>query len=287
MKAFLKWFNAGESIDPVLKAAVAHLWFATIHPFDDGNGRIARAIADMSLARSEGSPRRFYSMSTQIRAERKSYYDILEATEKGGLDITAWLTWFLACLDHAFDGAETILGAVLTKARFWGMHSNQNLNERQRAVINRLLDGFEGNLTSSKWASLTKASQDTALRDISELLDLRILVKAPGRGRSTSYALITSAADALRTVAQYARVYVDMSVWTGAALPSPDDMAQRRKEIEKLADEIDALADESARGNATNRQFETILDALHSNGFFPDPQLVSTVAFAFHSDRAS
>lgn len=189
MRAFLKWFNRRESIDPVLKAAIAHLWFVTIHPFEDGNGRIARAIADMALARSEQSPRRFYSMSAQIRAERKAYYDALEATQKGDLDITAWLQWFLACLGRAFDGAETILAAVLRKSRFWDVHAGEKLNDRQREVINRMLDGFEGKLTSSKWAALTKASQDTALRDIDDLVKRGILVKDTAGGRSTSYSL--------------------------------------------------------------------------------------------------
>jgi Fic family protein len=190
MRAFLKWFDAGPRIDPVLKSAVAHLWFVTVHPFEDGNGRIARAIADMALARSEESPRRFYSLSAQIRAEREGYYDILEATQKGDLDITAWLQWFLACLDRAFDGAEATLASVLTKARFWDRHADETFNDRQRKVLNRVLDGFEGNLTNAKWAALTKASSDTALRDIDDLVKRGILVKESGGGRSTSYALV-------------------------------------------------------------------------------------------------
>jgi Fic family protein len=190
IKTFLKWFNAGaDPIDPVLKAGVAHLWFVTIHPFEDGNGRIARAIADQQLARSENSAQRFYSMSAQIRHERKAYYDILEATQKGGLDITEWLEWFLGCLGRAFDGAETILSSVLQKARFWESHGGESFNARQQKVINRLLDGFAGKLTSSKWAALTKASQDTALRDIDDLLRRGILVKDAAGGRSTSYSL--------------------------------------------------------------------------------------------------
>jgi Fic family protein len=189
MGAFLDWFNTGPSLDSVLKAAVAHLWFVTIHPFEDGNGRIARAIADMALARSEESPRRFYSMSAQIRAERKGYYDILEATQKGDLDITAWLQWFLACLDRAFGGAEITLAVVLTKARFWEAMASQPINDRQRTVLNRVLDGFEGKMTSSKWAKLTKSSQDTALRDIDDLVKRGILVKDEGGGRSTSYSI--------------------------------------------------------------------------------------------------
>ncbi len=189
MTAFLEWFNGAAPLDPVLKAAVAHLWFVTIHPFEDGNGRIARAIADMVLARSEGSPQRFYSMSAQIRQERKDYYDILERTQKGDLDITAWLQWFLGCLDRAFDGAEAILANVLRKARFWEAMAGQPFNERQRKVVNRLLDGFEGKLTSSKWATLTKTSPDTALRDINDLVARGVLVKDEGGGRSTSYSL--------------------------------------------------------------------------------------------------
>jgi Fic family protein len=189
MAAFLKWFGEDTSHDPVLKAALAHLWFVTIHPFDDGNGRIARAIADMALARSEQSPQRFYSMSAQIRQERKAYYDILEATQKGDLDVTAWLKWFLDCLDRAIDGAERMLSNVFRKARLWDAIKNQTLNERQRDMINRLLDGFEGKLTSSKWATITKSSQDTALRDITDLVGRGILARDTGGGRSTSYSL--------------------------------------------------------------------------------------------------
>ena len=189
MSAFLKWFNHEAVLDPVLKAALAHLWFVTIHPFDDGNGRIARAIADMALARSEQSAQRFYSMSAQIRLERNAYYDVLEATQKGDLDITAWLEWFLGCLDRAIEGAENTLSGVLRKARFREAIKDQSLNERQRKVINRLLDGLEGKLTSSKWAVLTKSSPDTALRDITDLVKHGILVRDAGGGRSTSYSL--------------------------------------------------------------------------------------------------
>jgi Fic family protein len=189
MKPFLDWFERENSIDLVLKASIAHLWFLTIHPFDDGNGRIARALADMVLARSERSPQRFYSMSAQIRQERKAYYEILEATQKGDLEITRWLEWFLACLDRAFDRSETILAAVLHKARFWERFAPVPFNDRQRNVVHRLLDGFEGKLTSSKWARLTRCSQDTALRDIEDLLEKRVLVKDPAGGRSTSYSL--------------------------------------------------------------------------------------------------
>jgi Fic family protein len=189
MAAFLDWFNKPADIDEVLKAGLAHLWFVTIHPFDDGNGRIARAIADMVLARSENSPQRFYSMSAQIRQERAAYYDILEQTQKGTMDITPWMDWFLGCLGRAIDGAQTILGAVLAKARFWESIQGVALNERQTLVLNRLLDGFEGKLTTSKYAKLAKCSQDTALRDILPLVERGILVRNPEGGRSTSYAL--------------------------------------------------------------------------------------------------
>jgi Fic family protein len=194
IKAFIDWFNESGDGDPVLKAAIAHLWFVTIHPFDDGNGRIARAIADMALARSEGSQQRFYSMSAQIRQERNAYYDILEATQKGDLDITPWLEWFLDRLDRAFHRAETILASVLAKARFWKEHAGEAFNERQRAMIDRLFDGFEGKLTSSKWAQLAKCSQDTALRDIDDLIARGILRKDAGGGRSTSYSLVDAKA---------------------------------------------------------------------------------------------
>jgi Fic family protein len=190
MKSFLEWFNAEDNTDPVIKAALAHLWFVTIHPFADGNGRIARAIADMSLARSEDSSQRFYSMSAQIRLERKAYYDMLEATQKGELDITPWLEWFLSCLDRAFDGAEQALAAVFRKADFWKKYTAAKINERQRDILNRLLDGFEGKLTSSKWALIEKCSPDTALRDIQDLVDQGILAKDEAGGRSTSYSLI-------------------------------------------------------------------------------------------------
>ena len=189
MSRFLDWFNGPAAIDPVLKAALAHLWFVTIHPFDDGNGRIARAIADLALARSEQSPQRFYSMSAQIRLERNDYYDILERTQKGRLDVTPWMQWFLGCLDRAFDGAEVTLASVLRKARFWEAHAGESFNDRQRKVLNRLLDGFEGKLTSSKWARLTRCSQDTAHRDIVDLVNRGILAKDAAGGRSTSYSL--------------------------------------------------------------------------------------------------
>lgn len=190
MSAFLDWFNTDRDSDPVIKAAIAHVWFVTIHPFEDGNGRIARAIADLALARSEQSKQRFYSMSDQIRKERNAYYGILEKTQRGTLDITDWLQWFLDCLDRAFDGAELIIGNVLHKARFWERHGASSLNDRQRRMLNRLLDGFEGKLTSSKWAKIVKISQATAARDIEDLIDKGILQKDAAGGRSTSYSLI-------------------------------------------------------------------------------------------------
>ncbi len=196
MKAFRDDFNGKAQADPVLRAALAHLWFVTIHPFDDGNGRIARAIADMVLARSENSPQRFYSMSAQIRQERSDYYNILEQTQKGTLDITPWMGWFLGCLARTIEGAHITLGAVLAKARFWESISGVAVNERQRLVLNRLLDGFEGKLTSSKYAKLAKCSQDTASRDIASLVERGVLVRNPQGGRSTSYALARIEPDA-------------------------------------------------------------------------------------------
>ena len=170
MKSFLDWFDGETENDWVVKAGIAHLWFVTVHPFADGNGRIARAIADMALARSERSSQRFYSMSAQIRQERNAYYDILERTQKGDMDVTPWMEWFLGCLRRAIEGAKAIVGYVLSKARFWEALGGVSVNERQRLVLNRLLDGLEGKLTTSKWAKLTKCSHDTALRDIEALV---------------------------------------------------------------------------------------------------------------------
>jgi Fic family protein len=189
MQTFLDWFNGEDDSDLVLKAALAHLWFVTIHPFEDGNGRVARAIADMSLARSEESSQRFYSMSAQIQLERNAYYDILESTQKDDLDITPWMEWFLGCLDRAIAGAEKTLAIVFKKADFWKKHSAASLNDRQRDIIDRLLDGFDGKLTSSKWAIIEKCSPDTALRDIADLIERGLLKKDEGGGRSTSYSL--------------------------------------------------------------------------------------------------
>lgn len=189
MQTFLNWFETSEGEDPVLKAGLAHLWFVTIHPFEDGNGRIARAIADLMLARSEGSSERFYSMSAQIRQERNAYYRTLEQTQKGTMDITAWMDWFLGCLSRAIDGAQIALNSVLVKARFWENTRGIPLNERQRLILNLLLDGFKGALTTSKYAKIAKCSQDTALRDILPLVERGILIRNPGAGRSTSYSL--------------------------------------------------------------------------------------------------
>ena len=190
MSAFLGWFEGAHAMDPVLAAGVAHLWFVTVHPFEDGNGRIARAIADMALARSEMSPERFYSMSAQIGLERGAYYDILEATQKGGLDINPWQVWFLGCLGRAIGNAQDTLAAVLAKAEFWEAHASDVFNRRQLKILNRLLDGFEGKLTSSKWARMNRCSQDTANRDIRDLIERGILVRGPAGGRSTSYELV-------------------------------------------------------------------------------------------------
>jgi len=195
MKTFLHWLNTATGLDPVLKAALAHLWFVTIHPFEDGNGRIARAIADMQLARAEESPQRFYSMSTQIRKERKDYYDMLEATQKGSLDVTSWLTWFLQCLDRAFSGTNDLLADVLMKARFWERYAHTGLNDRQNKVVNRMLHGLEGKMTSSKWAKMAKCSKETAIRDIQDLISKGMLVKEDAGGRSTSYVLVTPSPD--------------------------------------------------------------------------------------------
>jgi Fic family protein len=189
MSRFLKWFNENDQIDLVIKAAVAHLWFVTIHPFQDGNGRIARALTDMLLAQSDKSTERFYSMSAQIRIERKQYYGILEKTQKGELDITEWIKWFLSCLINALESTDTILTKVLFKGDFWNRHSKTIINERQKKLINRLLDGFEGKLTSSKWAKIAKCSKDTAIRDINDLINKDILQKDTAGGRSTSYEL--------------------------------------------------------------------------------------------------
>ena len=189
MNHFINWFNNEMNIDPVLKVAIAHLWFVTIHPFDDGNGRIARAIADMQLARADGTTQRFYSMSAQIRIERNAYYDILEVTQKGDLDITGWLVWFLNCLDRSLKATDETLNVVLQKARFWELHAKTLLNNRQVLMINKLLDGFTGKLTSSKWATIAKCSQDTALRDIQNLMEKKILMKEVSGGRSTGYVI--------------------------------------------------------------------------------------------------
>ncbi len=199
MAAFLDWFEerpvedgaapVDQSADPVIRAGLAHLWFVTVHSFDDGNGRTARAIADLTLARSEETGQRFYSLSAQIRRERKAYYDILEATQRGGLDVTDWLEWFLGCLERALGGAQATLGTVLGKARFWEAHAGAVLNARQRLMLNRLLDGFTGKLTTSKWAVIAKCSQDTALRDVLDLVQKGILRRDASSGRSTGYSL--------------------------------------------------------------------------------------------------
>lgn len=192
MQVFLDWFNDSTDSDWVAKAGLAHLWLVTIHPFDDGNGRIARAITDLALARSEKSAQRFYSMSAQIRQERAAYYNVLETTQKGTLDITPWMEWFLGCLGRAIEGAQATLATVLAKARFWETFADVSKNDRQRLVLNRLLDGFEGKLTTSKWSTLAKCSHDTALRDIVALVERGILVRNLEGGRSTSYDLASS-----------------------------------------------------------------------------------------------
>jgi Fic family protein len=191
MHSFLDWFNNFNKTDLVIKAAITHLWFVTIHPFEDGNGRITRALSDMILARADKSNQRFYSMSAQIRKERKQYYEILEKTQKGNLDITEWIKWFLQCLINALKSTDSILKQVLFKADFWNKHSKTMINERQSLLINKLLEGFEGRLTSSKWAKIAKCSKDTAIRDINDLMHKNILRKEAAGGRSINYELVT------------------------------------------------------------------------------------------------
>lgn len=186
---FLDWLNGPSGEPPLLKAGLGHLWFVTLHPFDDGNGRIARAIGDLLLARADGSPQRFYSVSAQIQRERKAYYDILERTQKKSMDVTDWLLWFLNTLHRALHQAQHTLDAVLTRTRFWQRWVTMSLNARQLKMLNKLLDGFDGKLTSSKWAAIAKCSTDTALRDINDLLARGVLRKAQAGGRSTSYVL--------------------------------------------------------------------------------------------------
>ncbi|MBD2704824.1 Fic family protein [Spirosoma sp. BT702] len=195
VQSFLDWFNSEINLDPVIKAAIAHLWFVTIHPFDDGNGRIGRTIADMQLARADGSAQRFYSMSAQIRKERNAYYAILEKTQKGDLNITEWLDWFLGCLDRAVGATQEILAGVLQKAHYWEWFATKQISDRQRLMLNKQLDGFEGKLNTSKWAKIAKCSQDTALRDIQQLIEQGVLIKDDSGGRSTSYRLAALPAD--------------------------------------------------------------------------------------------
>jgi Fic family protein len=191
MYAFLNWFNgsASEDIEPITKAAIAHLWFVTVHPFDDGNGRIARAIADLQLARADKTRHRFYSMSAQIRKERNKYYDILEETQKNSLDITPWMEWFYSCLNRALLATDETLGVVMQKARFWEKYAHHSFNDRQKTMLNKILDGYEGKITSFNWAKITGCSSDSAIRDINDLLQMDVLEKGPAGGRSTSYLL--------------------------------------------------------------------------------------------------
>ena len=189
MEAFIDWFNRPDDTDWVVRSAMAHLWFVTIHPFDDGNGRIARALTDMALARSDGTSQRTYSMSEQVLKERNAYYRVLEQTQRSALDITDWLMWFLECMQRSITTSEDKLSAVLSKTRFWQEHQRTPFNARQRNMVDRLFDGFEGNLTTSRWARINRCSHDTALRDIVDLIDQGILVRNPGGGRRTSYGL--------------------------------------------------------------------------------------------------
>jgi len=192
MNQFLDWFNNNSKLDLVIKAAIAHFWFVTIHPFEDGNGRITRALTDMLLAQADKSNQRFYSMSAQIRIERNEYYEILEKTQKGNPDITEWIQWFLNCLINALKSTDSVLVSVLFKAGFWTQHAKTLINERQKKLLNKLLDGFDGKLTSSKWAKIAKCSKDTAIRDINDLIDKDILQKEAAGGRSTNYELKNS-----------------------------------------------------------------------------------------------
>lgn len=187
INTFLHWFNHKEDIDLVIKAAVAHLWFVTLHPFEDGNGRIARALTDMLLAQADKSSQRYFSISAQIKKERKQYYLVLEKVQKGNLDITDWIAWFLNCLINAVKSSDSVLNKVLFKADFWNRHSNTLINERQKKLLNRVLDGFDGKLTSSKWAKIAKCSKDTAIRDINDLIEKKMLQKESAGGRSTNY----------------------------------------------------------------------------------------------------
>jgi len=186
---FLSWFNSDQSVDPLIKAGIAHFWFVTIHPFEDGNGRIGRAILEMGLARADDSATRYFSFSSQIEKERMSYYEALKRSQSGSIDISIFLTWYLNCLKQAIGSALNILSEVLFRSQFWGRFATEDLNERQILMLNRVLDGFEGKLTSSKWAKITRSSQDTAHRDITDLVDRGILTKSAAGGRSTSYLL--------------------------------------------------------------------------------------------------
>lgn len=192
MAAFFEWFESPKRIDPVLRAALAHFWFVTIHPFEDGNGRIGRAVADLALARADGTAQRFYSMSAQIEIERKHYYLALKRTQRGSLDITLWMQWFLSCLGRAIDQAHEDLSSTLHKAKIWEKLNQRPVNERQQKVINRMFDDFEGKLTSSKYAKLAKCSEDTALRDIRALIEWGVLIQNEAGGRSTSYRVTLS-----------------------------------------------------------------------------------------------
>lgn len=189
MEQFISWFNQDDVIDPVLKAAIVHFWFVTIHPFDDGNGRIARALTDMQLSKADGINQRFYSMSAQIKQQRNAYYSILEKTQRGDTDITNWIIWFLSCLKEAILNSNIIIDKVIRKHHFWMKNNALISNDRQRMMLNKLMDHFEGNLTTSKWSKMTKVSADTALRDITDLVNKEVLVKAVSGGRSTNYDL--------------------------------------------------------------------------------------------------
>ncbi len=268
MQIFLEWFNKDDGGDLIIKAGIAHLWFVTIHPFDDGNGRIARAVTDMVLARSEKSAQRFYSMSAQIQQARNDYYDFLEAAQKGSMDVTNWLDWFIGCLGRAFGNTEMILAGTLRKSRFWRHYQNISFNDRQRRILNQLFDGFEGKLTSSKWAKLANCSQDTALRDIDELFGCFILSKNPEGGRSTSYSLNETPAEVLHAVARFILSNSDKFVRNGMSVLSEEEKKKKQLRNEEIAREIASFADQSAKGErVTYNEFDVLFWQLKNNNF--------------------
>lgn len=281
MFSFIKWSNTSSNTDPVIKSALAHFWFVTIHPFDDGNGRIARAIADMIMAQSEKSSQRFYSMSSQIQHERNAYYDVLEKCQKGTLDITLWIEWFLHCLKRAITSSEGTLEAVLIKARFWKTNAGESFNDRQQIIINRLLDGLDGKLTSSKWAKIAKCSQDTALRDIDDLVERGVLAKDAAGGRSTSYSLIKTLSDIIRAIAGCARANRGRFVRHGMRSLSEEEKLKKQQRVDAIALKLDSLALRADKGEkVTYQECEKILGEFRKNGYTPPEPLDNALAYA-------